>query len=141
MNNKIKEFNEKVIKTVEKHFSDKYIELFGKSGIMDDEDRTFVKENIYNIVNKFRANRQRNKKLSEYTNKDFIFDEIRRILKKLIIGSEFHPEEVFLKYANKELLELNEKEKQEEKKREMEKKEEEEKYFFKQTDFSDERKL
>ena len=119
---------------IKEYFFTEYSKLFDLDKENDDETE-YIKKNIINIVNKNRADIHRNNIKSEnelfykkYQVKDYIIDEIKKLVKKYFqIGKEFIPEKVFLKYANKELIELDEKERE----REEEEEEAQSKLFFK----------
>ena len=86
------------------YFKNKYIESYS---IKDEEDKQYIDENIFKIINKNRADIERDntKDYKEYKLKDHIIDEIKTIIqKKFALNKEFIPRKVFLKYANKDLL-------------------------------------
>lgn len=113
----IKKFVEK-IKQLQTNFNqmhDFFVSKFEKyNPDIDDKDK--IKENIVKIVNKNRADIKRGLEIKPYTYKLFILDKIKNYVNKyFILKKEFKPDKVYLKYANKELLKMNDKLKDEEK--------------------------
>ena len=115
---------------VKTFFLNKYKSLYE---LKDSDDEKYIEKNIIKIVNKNRAdiNSGNTSEYREYKLKDYIVDEVKLLTKKYFtINKEFTPEKVFLRYADKELLEMDEKEKEDFDKEE----EERSKQFFKTSD-------